>query len=74
MSCLVSQMSNQVKDAIQAMEIARNAAVKAGLAYNFVISARREGNFWFVQINALLGKFVVKIDISTGEVVEFNPA
>lgn len=67
-------MSSEVKDATQAMEIARRAAVAAGLTYNIVTEAKRQDPFWFVSIYALFGTFIVKIKASTGEVVELSPA
>lgn len=66
-------MSSEVKEATQAMDIARKAADKAGLVFHQVLSAKRRDGFWLVQLRSLTDRFIVKINALTGEVVEFSP-
>ena len=72
MLCLVLEMSSEVKEATQAMEIAHEVAKKAGLTYYYIISAKRQDGFWLVQIDTIVRMYVVKINAFTGGVVEFT--
>ena len=74
MSCLVLEMSSQVKDVMQAMDIARKAAEKAGLVFYTIISTKRQDVYWLVELSSLIGNFIIKINGINGEVIEFGPA
>ena len=64
--------SEQVKDVLAAMTIARDAALKAGLGFNVVINATRKGGFWIVELSSFFGTYHVKINAYNGEVSEFS--
>lgn len=64
-------MSSQIRDAIQAIDVAHKVAEKAGLAFYVAESARRQGDYWLVRLVSLLGTYKVKINSLNGEVVEF---
>ena len=66
-------MLGEVKEAIQAMDLAQKAASKAGLVYYWVTSARRENGYWVVEVRSLLGSYIVRINALTGEIIEFVP-
>lgn len=65
-------MSSEVKGATQAMAIAQNAARAAGLYFIYIYNAKKEDNFWIISMACLPGDYIVKIDASTGEVVELS--
>jgi len=66
-------MSNEIKDATQAMDIANKTAQKAGIIYWFITGVRKENTYWIVEIAGLSGRYIVRINASTGEVVDFRP-
>ena len=67
-------MSNEIKDATQAMDIANKAAQKAGMIYWFITGTKKENTYWVVEITTLSGRYMLRINTSTGEVVDFRPA
>lgn len=62
-----------VETVIQAIDIGREVAQKAGFGFAVVTSAKREQTYWFVDITSLIGDFRIKINATNGEVVEFSP-
>ncbi|MCM8764712.1 MAG: hypothetical protein NC830_05085 [Candidatus Omnitrophica bacterium] len=66
-------MSSEIKDATQAMDIAHKVVQKAGMILWIVTGARRENTHWIVEVSSLAGRYTVRINALTGEVVEFRP-
>jgi uncharacterized membrane protein YkoI len=66
-------MSEEIKDATQAMDIASKAVQKAGIMFSFINSAKKENAYWIVEVVTFTGRYIVRINASTGEVVEFRP-
>jgi len=62
-----------VETVVQAMDIAKEVAQKAGLGFAAITSVRREQTYWLVDITSLIGNFRIKINATNGEVVEFTP-
>lgn len=63
---------SEVKDVMQAMDIATKAIQKAGIMYSWIINVKKENAYWIVEVAAFSGRYIVKISASTGEVVEFG--
>jgi hypothetical protein len=65
---------SEVKDVMQAMDIATKAVKKAGLMFAWINNVKKEDTYWIVEVAGLVGRYIVKISVSTGEVVEFRSA
>ena len=65
-------VQREVKDVPTAMAIARDIAAKAGLVWTVVTSARKTNGVWVVLLTSFLGNYRVRIDASTGDILEFG--
>jgi len=65
-------MSDEIKDATQAMDIAQKAMEKAGWTYYMVTGVRMEGSTWIVELSTFGGKFQVTVSATTGDVVDLR--
>jgi len=65
---------SEVKDVMQAMDIATKAVKKAGLMFAWINNVKKEDTYWIVEVAGLVGRYIVKISVPTGEVVEFRSA
>jgi hypothetical protein len=62
----------EVKNADQAMDIAKKSLDKAEIIFYYITEAKREKEYWLVLANALSGDYSLKINPDTGEVIEFE--
>jgi len=62
----------EVKDASEAVEIAKNFMAKTGWELSLITDVVLEGGTWTVRALTLYGQMTLKIDSKTGEVLEFR--
>jgi len=62
----------EVKDASEAVEIAKNFMAKTGWELSFITDVVLEGDTWTVRALTLYGQMTLKINSKTGEVLEFR--
>jgi len=62
----------EVKDASEAVKIAKNFMAKTGWELSYITDVVLEGDTWTVRALTLYGQMTLKINSKTGEVLEFR--
>ena len=62
----------EVRDASEAVEIAKNFMARTGWELSYITDVVREGDIWTVRALTLYGQMTLKIDAKTGEVLELR--
>jgi hypothetical protein len=64
-------MSTQIKNAGEALDLARGYLDKAGYAFYFIDEVKSEGSNWLIHAKTLINKVRVKI-ANTGDLLELS--
>lgn len=62
----------KVDTAEQAVEIARKFLETSGQSFNTITGATLEKDVWVVEATTIMGRFMLKIDRSSGAVTEYT--
>ena len=62
----------KVESARQAVEIAREFLNASGMTFHLITKAMSQKDTWVIEAITFMGKFMLKIDKSSGEVIEYT--
>ena len=65
-------MTEEIKDAFVAMDYARKALDKAGINFYTIDSVKKEEKVWLVMASGFLTEYTIRIDATTGDILEFT--